>query len=67
MPITLNKAVEILELNLFDSSAKMPPDCKAAVILAINGLKAWKQLREGSAGPIDLLLPGEEHEPPCPN
>jgi hypothetical protein len=67
MPITLNKAIEIQELNLKEAGPKMPRDIRDATILGVEALKKWKLLREGRLGPIDPLLPGEEPEPPCPN
>jgi hypothetical protein len=67
MPITLNKAVEILTREVHDITLSPDPDVPAALKLGLEAMRAWKNLREGRAGPIDPLLPGEEPEPPCPN
>lgn len=63
MDITLNKAIEIIELNIREASRKMPPDVKDSLRLLVHSAKALKDARAGDFTYIDELLPGEAAEP----
>jgi len=67
MPITLKKAIELLTDETSSPRYTYDPDLRVSMMLGVEAMKKWKLLREGRLGPIDPLLPGEEHEPPCPN
>lgn len=59
MAITISDAQEILALNLEQPAHKMPPDVKAAVLLALDALTYITMLRAGKARPTQPLLPHE--------
>lgn len=60
--MTLHKAIEILSDSAYRGSTTFNEDFKDAQKLGIEALKKWKILREGKAGTIDPLLPGETYD-----
>lgn len=60
--MTIDKAIEILELGVKISRHVMAPDIMSALKLGIEALKRLKLLREGGSGGYDSLLPGETYE-----
>lgn len=60
--ITLDKAREILKLNLHEAGPKMPPDVKDALSLAIAAIEAIQDYRSGVDTELDAPLPGEEKQ-----
>jgi len=62
MPITMKKAVEILELNVKEGSKKMPPDVRDALSLAISNMKTTQFIRSGGEWDLKAMFPGEAPE-----
>jgi len=60
--MNIPKAIELLTLHLQHSDQVNHFDLDEAAKLSIEALKKWKILREGRAGIIDPLLPGEDPE-----
>jgi len=60
----LEKAIEILDLNIREAGKKMPPDVLDALKLGAQALKAIKEYREMPFYGLLKLLPGEDPEPP---
>jgi len=60
--MTIQKAIEILELNLREAGASMPPDCKEAVQLSIEADKRHLNRDYTSFNGMMALLPGETEE-----
>lgn len=60
--MTLDKAIEILDLNIKEAGKKMPPDVNAALGLGIQALKRWEIHRNECPGCFRELLPGETKE-----
>jgi hypothetical protein len=63
MPITMSKAIEILDLNLKEDAKKIPHDVRDALYLAINTMGTVRYIRKGGTWDINALFPGEEAEP----
>lgn len=57
--MNLDKAIELLELNVKLAGRKMPPDTLAALQLGIEALKEIQHLHESQVLHADELLPGE--------
>lgn len=55
----IEKAIEILELNIKEAGKQMPPDCKNAVKLGIEAGKRVILYRKGMYAGLGDLLPGE--------
>jgi len=62
MAITLDKAIEILELNLKEAGAGMSEDCRAAVQLSIEADRRVLDQRLCPLRVLRQLLPGEATE-----
>ena len=62
MPITLSKAIEILDLNVKEGHKSMPGDVKDALNLAINCMKTVKFVRGGRQWSFMALFPDEAPE-----
>jgi len=62
MPITISKAVEIIDLNVKEAGSKMPRDTREALLLAINALKTIKYVRGGGEWSFMALFPDEAPE-----
>jgi hypothetical protein len=62
MPISLNKAVEILELNIKEAGTKMPRDTRDALSLALSSMHTVAYIRGGGQWSFDTLFPGEVPE-----
>jgi hypothetical protein len=63
MPITMAKAIEILDLNMKEAHKSMPGDVKDALNLAINTMGTVRYIRKGGQWSWTAPLPGEEVEP----
>ena len=59
MPITMSKAIEILDLNMKEAHKTMPADVKDALNLAINTMGTVVFMRKGGQWAINALFPGE--------
>ncbi len=55
----IEKAIEILALNLEEVGASMPPDCREALHLGIEALKQVEESRFEPSTWEPRLLPGE--------
>ena len=62
MPITLTKAIEVLDLNLKESHKTMPGDVKDALNLAINCMHTVKFIRSRGECSFTTLFPDEAPE-----
>jgi hypothetical protein len=62
MPITMRKAIEILDLNMKEAHKSMPTDVKDSLNLAINTMATVRFIRKGGQWDINTLMPGEEAE-----
>lgn len=62
MLIKMQKAIEILDLNVKEGHKKMPPDVAAALNLAINNMKTVQYVRGGGPWDFKALFPGEAPE-----
>jgi len=62
MPITMTKAIEILNLNLKEAGIKMPRDTRDALNLAINCMHTIKYVRGGREWSFAALFPDEAPE-----
>lgn len=60
--MNLEKAIEILELNIREAGKHMPPDCKNALELGVQALKAVGNLRVADLYTIIPRLPGETND-----
>jgi hypothetical protein len=60
MPLTIDKALEILQLNLKEGHRSMPSDVKDALALACCALHAVKLWRRVYFPLIQDTLPGEQ-------
>ncbi len=58
--ITIDKAIEILELNVQEAGKKMPADTLEALKLAIEAVKVVKAIRPYSNSNKSYYLPGED-------
>jgi len=56
----LEKAKEIVELNIKEAGNKMPPDCRDALKLENEATKRILDARSGFTLDIAALLPGED-------
>lgn len=59
MPITMRKAIEVLDLNMQEAHKDMPADVKDSLNLAINTMGTIKFMRKGGNWDIHALFPGE--------
>lgn len=59
MPITIPKAIEILDLNIKQSPSKMPPDVTLAVYVAISAMRRVLDNRLTVTVKVFELLDGE--------
>lgn len=59
MFITLDKALEILRLNLLEASPRMHPDVKASLQLAVEIMQREQLLRASRSFHPEDLLPSE--------
>ena len=59
--MTIDKAIEILELECTSHKLKSDPDYLASARLGIEALKYVKTTRGTSRGAYSTLLPGEAH------
>lgn len=64
MPITMRKAIEILDLNAKEEHKKMSPDVRDALNLAINTMQTVLYMRKGGNWDWHAPLPNEELEEP---
>jgi len=55
----LNKAIEILELNIKEAGKKMPPDTLDALKLGVEALERFKSARDYPGRLKTFTLPGE--------
>lgn len=55
----LTKAEEILQLNLTEAGANMPPDCHDALKLGVESLKQLIRFRQGTRVDFTQPLKGE--------
>lgn len=62
MPITLPKAIEILDLNVKEGHKTMPEDVKMALSVAISSMKTVKFVRGGGDWNFAALFPDEAPE-----
>jgi hypothetical protein len=62
MPITMSKAIEILDLNVREDRKKMPQDVRDALNLAINAMKTINYIRKGGNWAFTALFPDEAPE-----
>jgi len=60
--MTLDKAIEILDLNVRQRSPQMPPDVKDALKLSIEALKLIEVQRFHKELGMYSFLPGETEE-----
>ena len=63
MPITMSKAIEVLDLNMKEAHKSMPEDVKDSLDLAINTMRTVKHIRKGGEWSWHGLLPNEAPEP----
>lgn len=63
MPITMRKAVEVLDLNAKEEHKKMPADVKDSLNLAINTMRTVLYIRSGGKWDLTALFPNEAPEP----
>ena len=59
MPIKMDKAIEILELNVKEGHKKMPPDLKQSLSLAISNMRTTQYIRRGGHWDLHALFPDE--------
>ncbi len=57
--ITLEKAIEVLELNLNEAGKKMPPDVRDALSLSVEAMKRIRRQRSLTIPIPQPPLPGE--------
>ncbi len=57
--MNLEKAIEILELNVKEAGSRMPPDTLKALKIGIEALKTIKEMRYESVNDGTTQLPGE--------
>lgn len=62
MPITMAKAIEILDLNVVEAHKKIPPDTRTAICLAISTMKTVRYIRKGGQWDLHALFPDEAPE-----
>lgn len=62
MPITMRKAIEVLDLNAKEQHKNMPPDVRDALNLAINCMRTVKFIRGGGDWSFSALFPDEAPE-----
>lgn len=62
MPMTMRKAIEILDLNAKVHNKKMPPDVLDALALALATMRAVVYIRGGGNWSWSAPLPDEELE-----
>lgn len=62
MPITMSKAIEILELNVREGHKTIPHDVRDAICLAINTMRTVKYIRKGGEWSLTAPFPDEELE-----
>jgi len=60
--MTLEKAIEILELNLKEAGDKIPPDCRKALKLGIEAMKRVNNPLLYNLINPRVLLPGETED-----
>ena len=58
----LDKAIEIINLNIRVAGKKMPPDVRAALTLGIEALKHIKHGRSCQGNYVDNPLPDETND-----
>lgn len=58
--MTLDKAIEILQINILEAGRKMPPDVQKALELGINAMKRIGHQRHNLTGLPQPALPDEE-------
>jgi hypothetical protein len=63
MPITMSKAIEVLDLNMKEAHKGMPEDVKDALNLAICTMGTVRYIRKGGQWSWTAPLPGEAPEP----
>lgn len=63
MPISIAKAYEIINLNLFEASKKMPPDVAESLRLALDAFANYQALRALGTIPPAFRLNHEEGYP----
>jgi len=61
-PMSLEKAIELLDLNLKVAGKSMPPDVKDALALAIAALHSILAQRQDPTIPPHTLLPNEKYD-----
>lgn len=59
MPIKMDKAIEILELNMREAHKSMPPDLKDSLNLALSNMHTVQYIRSGGTWDIHALFPNE--------
>jgi len=62
MPISMSKAIEVLNLNLKEAHKNMPADIKDALNLAVCTMGTIRYMRKGGKWDILQLFPGEAPE-----
>ena len=60
--MTIDEAITQITYTLRPGAFVWTPEFAEAAKLGLEALKKWKVLREGRAGIIDPLLPGETEE-----
>jgi hypothetical protein len=63
MPITMTKAIEVLDFNMKEAHKTMPEDVKDSLNLAINTMGTVQFIRKGGDWNLNTLFPGEQPEP----
>ncbi len=59
MPITLKKAIEVLEINVKEGRKSMPLDVFYSLNLAISSMNTVLFVRTGGRWDFNALFPGE--------
>lgn len=59
MPIKMDKAIEILELNIREAHKSMPPDLKDSLNLALSNMLTVQYIRRGAIWDLHALFPDE--------
>jgi len=59
MPIKMDKAIEILEINAKEGHKTMHPDVKQSLSLAISNMRTTQYIRRGGTWDLHALFPDE--------
>lgn len=67
MPITIDKAYEVINLNVLEARKTMPPDLKEALLISLDALINFRVLRAMGIIAGDFRLKHEVgYHPPSP-